>query len=1405
MTVITRFVTAVFFALLIAFAVSAEIIYFQDCWGDAGHNLISQSPSGVEIIHSVPAFDLSQVIINGELMHTVTIPGDFLPNDAGAPDLPRTGRFVAIPKGAWAEVELVSYRIELFHNINLAPAFVLPWENDDSPLVYKKDAQIYSINADYPAEPVQLSEPVKMRGVDAVVAGITPFQYNPATRDLTVYKDIRIRVNFYGGSGRFGEDRLRSRWWEPVLRQNLVNYASLPQVDFNCIGPSDQNEGEYLIIVPDDPFFIAWADTIKQWRTEQGITTVVTTISEIGGNDAVLIENYIDNAYATWEPALVAVLLLSDYENSGDSYGITSPVWDDYCVSDNIYADVNGDDLPELIIGRITAQTPEDLDNMISKMMEYERSPATDPGFYQHPCIAGGWQDDRWFILCCEIIWGYFHYIEGKDPTRQYAGAATPPTFWSTNVNTQMIVDYFGPSGLGYIPADPSYLLDWGGNAERINADLNSGAFIAQHRDHGEEVGWSSPSYTISDLAGLSNDMYPYVFSINCLTGKFNNPTECFAEAFHRMEHGALGVMAASEVSYSFVNDVFTWGVYDVMWPDFMPDVGADPIGEANLRPAVANQTSKWFLEASTWPSNPQSKDVTYHLFHHHGDAFMTLYSEVPQNLTVVHDDSILGGSSEFTVAADDASVIALSIAGELVGSASGTGGPVTIPITQPVPGQLLKVTVTKANYYRYMVDVPVYSPEAPYVAFNSCQINDAVTGNNNGQWDFGEIVDLAIEVKNVGVQNATGVDVTITSSDQYVTVIDDNEYYGDIAAGDSLSVTDGFRVEASGTIPDQHEVDFVLTTTSGSYIWESYFSLTANSPVIVFQELDIQDPLGNNNGFLDPGETADFDVTIHNNGNTTAEELTVTLVPNDPLLTVAGNPVSYGDLNPATSASGTFTITCDPAYTPGTMAVFTLDMTASGGYAVTDTFQTYVGDERNQPCGPDAYGYYAWDDMDGGQGHQYDWVEIAPSAGGSGTVLALTNNNQTTQVTLPFDFAYYRDTYSQVSICTNGWLVIGYSTSTSAYNSGIPGLAGPSAMVAAFWNNLDPSLGSCEICTYDDAANNRFIVEWYNIPHYNQPEQRETFQVILYDPAHYPTTSGDGIILVQYNTVIYPNTATFGIENQSENIGLQYGYYNNYDPYAWPVENGRTITYTTEGAPSPPPVSITLTPYGTPITIPSTGGSFDYNISATNNDNTSHLVEIWCDVTLPNSSIYGPTLGPVSITMTAGITIDRDRAQAVPAGAPAGNYSYNAYAVADGDTATDSFPFEKLADGDGGYVITAWENDGESFDPWIVNSDEETIPEAFGLSQAFPNPFNPTTTISFQLPFASWVKLDVFDINGCRVGVASPFGDLALTRQYSPGSHQITFDGSGLSSGLYFYRIQAGDFTAVKKMVLLK
>jgi hypothetical protein len=104
-----------------------------------------------------------------------------------------------------------------------------------------------------------------------------------------------------------------------------------------------------------------------------------------------------------------------------------------------------------------------------------------------------------------------------------------------------------------------------------------------------------------------------------------------------------------------------------------------------------------------------------------------------------------------------------------------------------------------------------------------------------------------------------------------------------------------------------------------------------------------------------------------------------------------------------------------------------------------------------------------------------------------------------------------------------------------------------------------------------------------------------------------------------------------------------------------------------------------------------------------------------------------------------------------------------------------------------------------DEFNGIVVSVEEElTLPTEYVLEQNYPNPFNPSTVISYQLPVSSDVTLKIFDVLGNEVAT--------LVDEYKPaGSYEVEFDASRLASGIYFYQLKAGEYTAVKKMLLIK
>ncbi len=271
---------------------------------------------------------------------------------------------------------------------------------------------------------------------------------------------------------------------------------------------------------------------------------------------------------------------------------------------------------------------------------------------------------------------------------------------------------------------------------------------------------------------------------------------------------------------------------------------------------------------------------------------------------------------------------------------------------------------------------------------------------------------------------------------------------------------------------------------------------------------------------------------------------------------------------------------------------------------------------------GPDGYGYF-WIDSDETGGPVYSWVEI----NGVGTSPGGDDDGNYGPFSLGFDFNYYGVNYSSVRICTNGFLSF-TSTSSPYTNQGIPNSSDPNALIAPFWDDLNPSAGGT-IYYYADAANNRFIVEWYGVDHYSPGGNPETFQVIL---------NADGTILCQYQTVSLNNSCTVGIENQSGTDGLQVVFNADY------LHNGMALLFTTSLA--DPWLSIDLTsgtvpPYSSDIRTV----TFDaadlvegtYTGSITVNSNDQDEGSILVPVTLEVGTFALDPVDDLTITVAGG------------------------------------------------------------------------------------------------------------------------------------------------------------------------
>ncbi|RPH91912.1 carboxypeptidase regulatory-like domain-containing protein, partial [candidate division KSB1 bacterium] len=252
---------------------------------------------------------------------------------------------------------------------------------------------------------------------------------------------------------------------------------------------------------------------------------------------------------------------------------------------------------------------------------------------------------------------------------------------------------------------------------------------------------------------------------------------------------------------------------------------------------------------------------------------------------------------------------------------------------------------------------------------------------------------------------------------------------------------------------------------------------------------------------------------------------------------------------------------------------------TTGSGYIDSVTFNLPLGSALStDPTGPDAYGYFAYDNTDAAYEMSRPFQYINISAG-LGTDLNIndvgeqppTASTYTALRGLPFRFKFYGVEYNEITVCSNGWAAFGDHHEQDPFrNYPIPGQQAPDAMMAVFWDDLKTSGTGQGVWDYFQADSHRYVIQWKAQGAFSTSAL--DFEIVLLDPNYYPTRDGNGIIVYQYQQITesYGQTndvpySTVGIQAPGRTVGLQYRFHNTAASGGATLVAGRSIVFTTE------------------------------------------------------------------------------------------------------------------------------------------------------------------------------------------------------------------------------------------------
>ncbi len=474
-------------------------------------------------------------------------------------------------------------------------------------------------------------------------------------------------------------------------------------------------------------------------------------------------------------------------------------------------------------------------------------------------------------------------------------------------------------------------------------------------------------------------------------------------------------------------------------------------------------------------------------------------------------------------------------------------------------------------------------------------------------------------------------------------------------------------------------------------------------------------------------------------------------------------------------------------------------DITGTADEYKTSEGETGGGQYIDGKGGPDAFGY-KWIDSDEPNGPQYVWNDISTTGTELTTWIQTGTYNAKDEgyagpVNLGFNFKFYGALKTQVYVSSNGALIFTAPAANMFSNVQIPSTSAPNEYIAPFWDDLD-GVSSGNVYYKQDPG--KLTIQFSNWHKYSNTGSL-TFQIVLYS---------NGRIMFYYNSMNATLTsATVGIENAAGTVGLQMAYNaayvkNNFavkisaDPEWLTTNNFGGMLYNGNSAAvrlefrsedySPglysmdmkissndPAVPTKIIPVRLDIggIVPVELVSFDASTSADN------VILNWATATETNNK---------------GFSIERK----------SGDAQWQKIAFVNGkgtvtEKSTYSFTDSKVVAGKYSYRLVQEDLDGTKH---TGNSVEVNVgrPVDYSLNQNYPNPFNPNTQISYQLPVNSKVVLKVYDAIGKEV--ATLVDDMK-----EAGYHSVQFNASNLPSGMYVYKITAGNFTQSRKLVLMK
>ena len=766
--------------------------------------LISSSEEQIVVNFQLNGYTTSKVQTPQGEQFVVTAPEMAFNPEAGTPDLPKYVIPTVIGDQAEMTVSVINAQYTDYADVEVAPSkgnFSRQINPDDVPYTY---GEVYQQNAFWPAAQATLDAPYILRDYRGQNIVVHPFAYNPVTKTLRVYTSMTLVMNKVSDKGANPKVARRSNnvktapEFKASYNRRFINFSEV-QAKY----PFVEDDGEMLIICPDQ--FMACMQPLVDWKNQSGRPTTMVSVTEAGGNNDNAIKSYITNLYNDPNHNLVYVLFVGDYEHitphalSGER-------------SDSWFGQVEGSDhYPEVFIGRFSVQNENHVSTQVNKVIYYERD------------------------LPGNVTWG--DQGLGIGSTLEGSGGHYGEY---DNVHIDRIRDTL----LHYTYASVTDLHQGGSGSSNATAAgisnvINQGVSIINYCNHGSPTSWGVANYSNSDVNALTNDeMWPVVWSVACNNGEFDQGSECFAEAWMRATNNATGLPTGA------IGGMFSWESQPWQPPMYGQDEMVDILTEwrsADLyNHTLAGASLNGNMDVIDKGNDTKCHD-TWILF---GDPSLMVRTANPTDMGVTANPSVLMlGMSELNITADaDYAIATLSLNGEVLASGKVIGGNCTLTFPALSNVGNADLVVIGYNKVTYTGTFEVVPAEGAYITLNGYEMSAP-------QANYGEVIDLALDLKNVGVEIANNIAITLSTENEYVNITNAEGTVAMINPDETITL-EGFQFEVAENVPDMTNAQFVLQMTDGTDTWTGNINIMLHAPVLALES--VQQVEGHSGDYLE-------------------------------------------------------------------------------------------------------------------------------------------------------------------------------------------------------------------------------------------------------------------------------------------------------------------------------------------------------------------------------------------------------------------------------------------------------------------------------------------------------------------------------------------------------------------------